>query len=64
MLFIDELREASESGDIEKVKYLIEQCNADVSTKNDYVSSDDMSIYYNSIITITDMDVMIIYRME
>ena len=48
------------NSNIEVVKYLIDTGHADSNTKNDYVSSDDMSIYYNSIITITDMDVIII----
>ena len=50
-------------GHVEVVKYLIDTGHADINTK-DNVRSDDMSIYYNSIITITDMDVIIIYRME
>ena len=54
---------AASHGHLEVVKYLTESCGADTNTK-DKVSSHGMSIYYNSIITITDMDVKIIYRME
>ena len=54
---------AASKGHVEVVKYLIDTGHADINTK-DKVSSDDMSIYYNSIITITDMDVMIIYSMD
>ena len=50
------------NGHLEVVKYLIDTGHADINTKNN-VRSDDMRIY-NSIITITDMDVMIIYSMD
>ena len=54
---------AANNGHLEVLKYLKESCGADIHTKSN-VSSHDMSIYYNSIIIIIDMDVMIIYRMN
>ena len=54
---------AANSSHVEVVKYLIESCGANINTK-DNVSSDDMSIYYNSITIITGMDVIIIYSMD
>ena len=52
---------AAENSHLEVAKYLIESGHTDINTKSN-VSSHDMSIHYNSIITIIDMGVMIIYR--